>query len=44
MESLAGALFKVGVDLYKNGGLSPIVDTVRINFQQPLQNIYKCKE
>lgn len=37
MESLAGALFKVSVDLYKNGGLSPVVDTAGIHFQQPLQ-------
>lgn len=37
MESLARALFKVSVDLYKNGGLSPVVDTAGIPFQQHLQ-------
>lgn len=37
MESLAGVSFKVSVDLYENGGLSPVVDTAWIAFQQPLQ-------
>lgn len=37
MESLAGASFKVSVDLYQNGGLSPVVDTAGINFQQSVE-------
>lgn len=37
MESLAGAPFKARVDLYKGGGLSPVVDSAGFTFQQHLQ-------
>lgn len=37
MESLAGAPFKVSVDLYKGGGLSPVVNSAGFPFQQYLQ-------
>lgn len=37
MESLAGALFKASVNLYKGGGLSPVVDSAGFTFQQHLQ-------